>query len=96
MTFRAISAGSVVYGAHGGDQTDACYAHPGGPGTYPGVVAINRGDAELECLDKGYVFHRYYGAEHGFSAWYRPSHLREQAHDAWDKTLAVSARHFGT
>ena len=41
MAFRAIQAGQVAYRAHSGDRTDAYYAHPNGPGKFPGVVVIH-------------------------------------------------------
>ena len=41
MAFGALQAGMVAYRAHGGDQTDAYYAHPSEPGKCPGVVVIH-------------------------------------------------------
>jgi carboxymethylenebutenolidase len=42
MAFRAIQASMAAYRAHSGDQTDAYFAYPSGPGKYPGVVVIHQ------------------------------------------------------
>lgn len=41
MTYRAMTAETLMFKGHGGDMGEAYYARPAAPGRYPGVVLIH-------------------------------------------------------
>ena len=57
----------------------------------PEQVAIH--EAELKRLGKGYEFHMYAGAGHGFFYQHRPMYRQEQATDGWEKLWAFLDKH---
>jgi dienelactone hydrolase len=54
---------------------------------------VNQHEAELKKYSKGFEFHRYDGAGHGFFYYDRPMYCVEQALDGWKKVFAFLQKH---
>ena len=73
MTYRAITAETTMIQGHDGDQIEAYYGRPPGPGPFPGVVVIHHGpgwdewtgEVVLKLAQHGYatvsphLYHRF-------------------------------------
>ncbi len=59
----------------------------------PGPEQADQIEAELKKLGKGYEFHRYAGAGHGFFYYHTPSYRQEQAVDGWNKIWEFLEKH---
>jgi carboxymethylenebutenolidase len=61
----------------------------------PTPEQVDQHEAELKKHGKGYEFHRYEGAGHGFFYYDRPMYRLEQALDGWKKVFAFLEKHLG-
>jgi carboxymethylenebutenolidase len=59
----------------------------------PNADQVNRTEATLRRLAKGYEFHRYDGAGHAFFNTSRTAYRAEQAADGWEKVFAFLRQH---
>ncbi|MSQ61485.1 MAG: dienelactone hydrolase family protein [Dehalococcoidia bacterium] len=75
------SLGCPLMGLFGNDDTN------------PNVDQVNRTEEALKRHGKGYEFHRYDGAGHGFFAVDRAGYRPDQAVDGWSKVFAFYGKH---
>lgn len=62
---------------------------------HPSPEQVAQHEAALKEHGKGYEFHMYPGAGHGFFYYHRPSYRQEQAVDGWEKIFDFLGRHLG-
>jgi carboxymethylenebutenolidase len=61
----------------------------------PSPEQVAQHEAELKKHGKGYEFHMYPEAGHGFFYYNRPAYRQAQAVDGWQKVFAFLEKHLG-
>ena len=62
----------------------------------PSPEQVAQHEQALQEHGKGYEFHMYEGAGHGFFYWNRPAYRIDQAMDGWDKIWDFFGRHLSS
>jgi carboxymethylenebutenolidase len=86
MGFRNLQAGTVAFDGHNGTRSEAYYAHPTGPGPFPGVVVIHHFPGWDEWTAE--VARKF--AHHGYAA--IAPNLYVRLGDGGDSAIVAQAR----